>query len=98
TSYQRFEGSITLENTDDIDIEGFFVTSLYISDDTVYDASDRYFSSVGTRGLEANQPKSLTFSAGAAQFGINVSQGDYYIIAVVDSRHEIEETNKDNNY
>lgn len=98
TSYQRFEGIITIENTSDTDIVGFFVTTLYISEDAVYDANDRYFSSVGNWGLKANQHKSLTFDAGAAQFGINVNEGDYYIIAVVDSRHKIDETNEDNNY
>lgn len=94
---QQLTASIIVKNIGNTSITGSFISKIYLSKDNTYSADDFNAGFISISNLNAGATFEASVIGGANQFGINADNSYHYIIAVVDSRDEISESDETNN-
>ncbi len=90
-----FEVSLAIANTGEVEATAFNV-KVVLSSDNVVDENDFYLTSWTSGGLGAGESESTNLWAYLPDY-MNLADGDYYVLAKLDSRNNVEETDESNN-
>jgi trimeric autotransporter adhesin len=89
--YQSY-ADLTIENQGNISVNSGLIT-LYLSSDSLFDATDVYLGSTSTFAYSNNPVTTGVY----LNVPYSTPAGEYYIIATVDANNEISETDESNN-
>ncbi|MDB5390623.1 MAG: repeat-associated core domain protein, partial [Planctomycetaceae bacterium] len=91
---QNLSIPFTVRNEDSVAIAGNWFDAVYLSRDEVLSADDIFFARVPhTTGLSASGSYDAVASANLP----NVPAGDYHVIVIADTTHNVADTNRENN-
>ena len=90
-----FDVDLTVSNLGEADASSFNV-KVVLSADTVIDANDFYLTSWQSGGKAAGESTSTPLWAYLPDY-VNLADGDYYVLAKIDSNNKVEETDESNN-
>lgn len=94
---QQLNASIIVKNIGNTSNTGSCITTIYLSKDQYYSSDDIYAGFISLSNLNVGATLEASVIGGANQFGINADNSYKYIIAIVDSRDEISESDETNN-